>query len=60
MSIAPTRPEDDSQPASQDPAKEESGNASNATQREPDPEAEPIPDGHRKFIPKSPFRSGNT
>jgi len=32
---------------------------SNATQRRPDPKAEPIPDGEHKYVPRSPYRTGN-
>jgi hypothetical protein len=32
---------------------------SNATQHRPDPKAEPIPDGEHKYVPRSPYRTGN-
>jgi hypothetical protein len=32
---------------------------SNAVQHEPDPKAEPIPDGEHKHIPHSPYTTGN-
>lgn len=32
---------------------------SNATRRRPDPAAEPIPDGEHKYVPRSPYRTGN-
>jgi hypothetical protein len=32
---------------------------SNATRRRPDPNAEPIPDGEHKYVPRSPYRTGN-
>ena len=32
---------------------------SNATQPRPDPQAEPIPDGEHKYVPRSPYRTGN-
>ena len=32
---------------------------SNATRRRPDPSAEPIPDGEHKYVPRSPYRTGN-
>ena len=32
---------------------------SNAVQRRPDPKAEPIPDGEHKYVPRSPYRTGN-
>jgi hypothetical protein len=31
----------------------------NATQQRPDPKAEPIPDGEHKYVPRSPYRTGN-
>ena len=31
----------------------------NATRRRPDPTAEPIPDGEHKYVPRSPYRTGN-
>ena len=34
------------------------GNGSNV-QRRPDPQAEPIPDGEHKYVPRSPYRTGN-
>ena len=31
----------------------------NETRRRPDPSAEPIPDGEHKYVPRSPYRTGN-
>jgi hypothetical protein len=31
----------------------------NAVQHRPDPRAEPIPDGEHKYVPRSPYRTGN-
>jgi hypothetical protein len=31
----------------------------NAVQHEPDPRAEPLPDVHHKYHPRSPYTSGN-
>lgn len=31
----------------------------NAVQHKPDPKAEPIPDGEHKYVPRSPYRTGN-
>ena len=31
----------------------------NAVEHEPDPKAEPIPDGEHKYVPRSPYRTGN-
>ncbi len=35
------------------------GEGTNATQQRPDPKAEPIPDGEHKYVPRSPYRTGN-
>jgi hypothetical protein len=32
---------------------------SNSVQHRPDPTAEPIPDGEHKYVPRSPYRTGN-
>jgi len=37
----------------------EQGEGTNATRRRPDPTAEPIPDGEHKYVPRSPYRTGN-
>ena len=57
MSTRPPPPSDDGKPASHAPGEEP---GTNATESEPDPDAKPIPDGHHKFVSKSPFRAGNT
>jgi hypothetical protein len=31
----------------------------NAVEHEPDPKAEPIPDGEHRYIPRSPYTTGN-
>lgn len=33
---------------------------SNAVEHEPDPRAEPIPDGEHRYIRRSPYTAGNT
>ena len=35
------------------------GEGSNSVQHRPDPKAEPIPDGEHKYVPHSPYRTGN-
>jgi hypothetical protein len=35
------------------------GDGTNAVQHRPDPKAEPIPDGEHKYVPRSPYRTGN-
>jgi hypothetical protein len=44
-------------PRPQAPADEEPG--TNAIEHEPDPKAEPIPDGEHKYIRRSPYTAGN-
>jgi hypothetical protein len=53
---APPQAREDKQPAQPAPA-EEAG--TNAVEHEPDPQAEPIPDGHHKHVPRSPYTTGN-
>lgn len=50
-------PSKDDAKRSQQPADEEPG--SNAVEHEPDPKAEPIPDGEHKFVRRSPYTAGN-
>jgi hypothetical protein len=39
--------------------REPDGEGTNARQSRPDPKAEPIPDGEHKYVPRSPYRTGN-
>jgi hypothetical protein len=39
------------------PADEEKG--TNAVEHKPDPKAEPLPDGGHKYVPRSPYTTGN-
>ena len=39
------------------PSDEERG--TNAVEHEPDPNAEPLPDGEHKYVPRSPYTTGN-
>lgn len=43
-------------PRSRAPGQDE---GTNATRPRPDPKAEPIPDGEHKYVPRSPYRTGN-
>jgi hypothetical protein len=55
MSRKPASPEaaeDQQQPQHQEPG-------TNKVEHEPDPEAEPLPEGERKYVPKSPYTAGN-
>ena len=36
-----------------------SDEGTNTVQHRPDPKAEPIPDGEHKYVPRSPYRTGN-
>lgn len=42
------------------PAAAEQEPGTNAVEHEPDPSAEPLPDGGHKYVPRSPHRPGNT
>jgi hypothetical protein len=61
MSSQPGKPtpEEDKResPGAADEADEEPG--SNAVEHEPDPQAKPIPDGAHKYVPRSPYTTGN-
>jgi hypothetical protein len=57
MSKQPAGPQEDDKPASRNPVADEPG--TNAVEHEPDPQAKPIPDGEHKYVPKSPFTTGN-
>ncbi len=50
----PPQSADDKRPP---PADEERG--TNAVEHEPDPKAEPLPDGEHKYVPRSPYTTGN-
>jgi hypothetical protein len=54
----PTRrkPDQEKPPA---PAATDEERGSNAIEPEPDPKAKPIPDGEPKYVPKSPYTTGN-
>jgi hypothetical protein len=52
----PPETPDDKQPAAQ-PGDEERG--TNAVEHKPDPKAEPLPDGEHKYVPRSPYTTGN-
>jgi len=41
------------------PARDADGEGTNTVQHHPDPKAEPIPDGEHKYVPRSPYRTGN-
>jgi hypothetical protein len=41
------------------PPPSENERGTNAVEHEPDPKAEPLPDGERKYVPRSPFTTGN-
>ena len=51
-----TRPQADSRA---DRRKGSDQEGTNAVQPRPDPKAEPIPDGEHKYVPRSPYRTGN-
>ena len=41
------------------PRRRQGEDGTNAVQPRPDPKAEPIPDGEHKYVPRSPYRTGN-
>lgn len=45
----------------QDPPRERPAEepGSNAVEHEPDPDAQPIPDGEHRYVPRSPYTTGN-
>jgi hypothetical protein len=58
MSTRPQPPspaEDEQRP--QAPGSQERG--SNAVEHKPDPSADPLPDGEHKYVPRSPYTTGN-
>jgi hypothetical protein len=59
MKPRPSRPEsaDDKEQHSPPPSNEEAG--TNAVEHEPDPNAKPLPDGEHKYVPRSPYTTGN-
>jgi hypothetical protein len=56
-SSKPGQQADPGRPRRRQPAE---GEGSNAVQHRPDPKAEPIPDGEHKYVPRSPYRTGNS
>ena len=48
------KPADDTPPPT---VEDERG--TNAVEPEPDPNAEPLPDGEHKYVPRSPYTTGN-
>jgi hypothetical protein len=53
------RPQAGPAPARRRPRPGEEDPGTNAVQHRPDPRAEPIPDGEHKYVPRSPYRTGN-
>ena len=51
----PPETPDDKQPAAQPGDKR----GTNAVEHKPDPKAEPLPDGEHKYVPRSPYTTGN-
>lgn len=60
MSAKPSPPEaDQDQPPKDPPPAAGAEPGTNAVQHEPDPSARPVPDGRHKYVPRSPYTSGN-
>jgi len=58
MIIKPATPAAADEAEGSKPAEEEEP-GTNAVEHEPDPNAEPIPDGEHKYQPRSPYTTGN-
>ena len=54
---SPPKADDEREPHSPPPANQEPG--TNAVEHEPDPKAKPVPDGDPKYVPRSPYTTGN-
>ena len=54
-----TKPKQQAEPGRPRRRPTEEGEGTNAVQHRPDPKAEPIPDGEHKYVPRSPYRTGN-
>lgn len=54
----PQPPERGDSPAKED-SKPGAEPGTNEVEHEPDPHAKPIPDGSQKYVPRSPFTTGN-
>ena len=53
------RPQADNVRGRRQPPEADPGEGTNSVQHRPDPRAEPIPDGEHKYVPRSPYRTGN-
>lgn len=56
---SPKNPETEKQRDKKPLAPDEDQPGTNATQHQPDPKAEPIPDGEVPYHPRSPYTTGN-
>lgn len=54
-----SRPKQQDEPQQRGRRRPPAGEGSNSVQQRPDPKAEPIPDGEHKYVPRSPYRTGN-
>jgi hypothetical protein len=55
----PAKPAPQAQDRDARPRKRTPDDGTNAVRHRPDPKAEPIPDGEHKYVPRSPYRTGN-
>ena len=58
MSTKPASPQSADDAKHPQPTKDEEP-GSNAVEHEPDPKAQPIPDGEHKYVRRSPYTAGN-
>ena len=53
----PRKPQEKDEKQREQPQDQEPG--SNAVEHEPDPDAKPIADGEHRYVPRSPYTTGN-
>ncbi|MDB5946813.1 MAG: hypothetical protein JWQ33_1839 [Ramlibacter sp.] len=59
MKHRPAKPESDEQKDPALPIGQHEGEGTNAVQHEPDPAAEPVPDGRHRYEPRTGYIHGN-
>jgi hypothetical protein len=59
MSKLPARPEADDDESAALPIGQREGEGTNAVQHQPDPSADPMPDGEHKYLPRTGYSHGN-
>jgi hypothetical protein len=59
MHMSPKQPPPKAADDKPSPAPTDEERGTNAVEHEPDPKAQPLHDGERKYVPKSPYTTGN-